>query len=185
MIRVIFSLLIVAQSLFSYGQSLGQFDIVNGFEKYPLGSMFKDVDTSLRLVVGGTFEHNGRVEYSYQHLTSIKKPYEFAGVSFQSIILTYISSKLVREYVFQVYIPKSGADYKKKAKREFKQLYSYLMKQWKTKGEKKTLYNTSSYVVKGYKWELHGHSMTFTFHETKGAYPSCTIEIYLELDEYK
>ena len=185
LIRAILLLLIVAKALFAFGQDLGQFDVINGLDRYRLGSTFKDSDTSLKLVEGGKFEYKGRVEYSYQHLNSIKKPHEISGVSFPNIILTYISDKLARENISKVYPSKFHADYKKNAKREFKQLYDHLKNQWKVKGERKTLYNTASYVVKGYKWELNGHSMTFTFHENKGVNPSCMIDIYLELDEYK
>jgi len=183
--RLILSLLIVAKSHFLFGQDPGHFDVINGFDRYRLGSIFKDADTSLKLVEGGKFEYKVRVEYSYQHLIPIDKPFEIAGVSFRNIILTYISNKLVRENISKVYPSKFQADYKKNAKREFKQLYSHLKDQWKAKGERKTMYNTSTYFVKGYKWESHGHSMTVTFNENKGVNPSCMIDIYLELDEYK
>lgn len=67
---------------------------------------------------------------NYQYQGAIKHPYLLGGVSFKSVMLTYVSDTLISITLSNLYLSRFYPDYSKRAKREFRQLCTFLKEQW-------------------------------------------------------
>lgn len=134
-----------------------------------LGTTRAQQDSSFRLTEEGKMEYNGRTETYYQYPGAINHPYLLGGVHFKMVALTYVSDTLISIMLSSLYVPRFYPDYSKRAKREFRQLCTFLKEQWKRPGqEKRFLQSPDNRIISdGWQWNSEGMAMKVALYEDK------------------
>lgn len=165
-------------------QQPGAFDIRRGMAPFFLGTTRAQQDSSFRLTEAGKLEYNGRTEINYQYQGAINNPYMLGGVNFKLVMLTYVSDTLISIMLSSLYLPRFYPDYSKRAKREFRQLCTFLKEQWKSPGQKKRFLQSpdNRIISDGWQWNAEGKTMKVALYEDKSkAHRAYDISVTLEL----
>lgn len=168
----------------SEAQELGAFDIRRGMDPFFLGNTRPQQDSSFRLTEAGKLEYKGRTEINYQYQGAINNPYMLGGVNFKLVMLTYVSDTLISIMLSSLYLPRFYPDYSKRAKREFRQLCTFLKEQWKSPGQKKRFLQSpdNRIISDGWQWNAEGKTMKVALYEDKSkAHRAYDISVTLEL----
>lgn len=160
------------------------FDIRRGMAPFFLGTTRAQQDSSFRLKEAGKMEYKGRTEITYSYEAAINQPYPLGGVHFKMVALTYVSDTLISIMLSSLYVPRFYPDYRKRAKREFRQLCTFLKEQWKSPGQKKRFLQSpdNRIVSDGWQWKAEGKTMKVALYEDKSkAHRAYDISVTLEL----
>lgn len=134
-----------------------------------LGTNRAQQDSSFRLTAAGKLEYNGQTKINYQYQGAINHPYLLGGVNFKSVMLTYVSDTLTSITLSNLYLPRFYPDYSKRAKREFRQLCTFLKEQWKSSGQKKRFLQSpdNRIISDGWQWNTKDIAMKVALYEDK------------------
>ncbi len=153
----------------SEAQQLGELDVHRGVNPFYLGSVRTQLDSSIRLVLTGKLEYNGRTEYNYAFQAKTDQPYNWGGVSFNTAVMTYVSDTLIRVMFNKLYLPRYFPDYHKRARSDYRKLCFMLTTQWKRAGSRKTFTQSPDKRItsRGFQWDTERARMKLALYEDK------------------
>jgi len=178
---------ILLLSIFSKAQPLGEIDIHRGIAPFFLGSVRTQLDSSIHLVQAGKMEYKGRMEVDYAIYGLSDQPYNLEGVSFKSVILTYVSDTLTRLMFFAQYTPKLFPDYYKRGRADYRKLGFVLTTKWQRAGSRKIFTQSPDKLIvsRGFQWDTDSVRMKLALYEDKTKkQPLSDVSITWELPGY-
>jgi hypothetical protein len=150
-------------------QPLGEFNIRRGVAPFFLGSVRTQLDSSIQLVQAGKMEYKGRMEVDYAYYGLTDQPYNLEGVSFKSVLLTYVSDTLIRVMFSTLYTPRLFPDYHKRGRTDYRKLGFVLTTKWQRAGSQKIFTQSPDKLIvsRGFQWDTDSVRMKLALYEDK------------------
>ncbi len=167
--KYLFLLLALLLSFVSKAQPLGEFDVRRGVAPFFLGSVRTQLDSSIQLVQAGKMDYNGKTEVTYAYYGLTDQPYNLEGVSFKSVLLTYVSDTLIRVMFFTHYTPRLFPDYNKRGRTDYRKLGFVLTTKWQRAGSQKIFTQSPDKLIvsRGFQWDTDSVRMKLALYEDK------------------
>lgn len=178
---------LLTSSIFCSAQQSGNIDVRRGVSPFFPGSVRSQLDSSYKLLPAGEIDFNGHIETNFSLQPDTAKPCILEGVSFKSVLLTYVADTLIRVSIFSIYLPSHSPDFRKKARSDYRRLAFVFTTQWKRSGSPRIFTQSPDKIIisRGLQWDTERTRTKLALYEDKGQrQPLSDISVTWELQGY-